>query len=127
MPRCRALGLYSVAGGAAKFGSAGSTGARRPARSGARLILTGDLWPAGRLLSLGLVTDVVPAPDVMPRALELAAQIVAYDPGAVGNCLALFDQSRELIIGEALVRGREAGMATLGSPATRAGIQGFTN
>ncbi len=44
------------------------------------LILTGEIIDAQRALDYGLVTEVVPAAELMPRARELAARILRLGP-----------------------------------------------
>ena len=48
-----------------------------------RLMLTGDLVKAQEALAMGLVDEVVPAGEVVPRAMELARAIAANAPLAV--------------------------------------------
>jgi enoyl-CoA hydratase len=48
-----------------------------------RLMLTGDLVKARDALAIGLVDEVVPPEDVVPRAMELARTIAANAPLAV--------------------------------------------
>ena len=60
-----------------------------PARA-AQLLLTGDLIGAREALDAGLVNDVCSADELMPRARELAAKILALPPaGVVANKRAL--------------------------------------
>ena len=49
-----------------------------------RLVMTGEMVPAQRALELGLVEEVLPADRLMPRALELAQQLAAKAPLALG-------------------------------------------
>lgn len=51
--------------------------------TGMEMILTGDPIDARRAFQLGLVNAVVPAPQVLDKALELAHRIVANAPLAV--------------------------------------------
>jgi enoyl-CoA hydratase len=48
-----------------------------------KLVLSGDAIPADEALRLGLVDEVVPAAEVVPRALALADRIAANGPMAV--------------------------------------------
>lgn len=49
-----------------------------------RLVMTGEMVPAPQALALGLVEEVVPADKLMPRAMELAKQLAAKAPLALG-------------------------------------------
>ena len=52
----------------------------------AQLLLTGDLIGAREALEAGLVNEVCPADELMPRARALAAKILAHPPaGVVAN------------------------------------------
>lgn len=56
----------------------------------ARLLLTGELIDAREALDAGLVDEVCPAAELMPRARSLAAKILAHPPaGVVANKRAL--------------------------------------
>jgi enoyl-CoA hydratase/carnithine racemase len=50
----------------------------------ARLLLTGDIIDAAEAQRIGLVTDVVPADELLPAARALAARIAANPPLTVG-------------------------------------------
>src|SRR5712691_6727736 len=49
-----------------------------------RLVMTGEMIPAQRALELGLVEEVVPTEQLMPRVMELARQLAARGPLALG-------------------------------------------
>ncbi|HLQ31199.1 MAG TPA: enoyl-CoA hydratase/isomerase family protein, partial [Chloroflexota bacterium] len=49
-----------------------------------RLVMTGEMIPAQRALELGLVEEVVPADHLLPRVEELARQLAAKAPLALG-------------------------------------------
>ena len=53
-----------------------------PAKA-AELLFTGDIFDAQEALRLGLVSDVLPHDDLIPRALALAGRIAANPPLAV--------------------------------------------
>ncbi len=56
----------------------------------ARMLLTGDLVDARFALEAGLVNEVCPAGELMPRARALAAKVLAHPPaGVVANKRAL--------------------------------------
>lgn len=113
-------GMHAFAGGIQRLAHA------VPRQAALAMILTGDLWLAERLLPLGIITEVVPSARLLPRAMELADQIAAYDADAVTNGLALYDQSRDMTLAQALAHGRSTGMPTLSTPAIRSGIRAFT-
>ncbi len=59
-----------------------------------RLVMTGEMITAKRALEIGLIEELLPADGLMPRAMELAAQLAAKAPLALGvakivlnNCL----------------------------------------
>ncbi|HEY1738684.1 MAG TPA: enoyl-CoA hydratase-related protein [Acidimicrobiia bacterium] len=58
-------------------------GARVPLGVALEITLTGDAISAARAYELGLVNAVVPAPDLMPRSLDLAERIARNGPLAV--------------------------------------------
>ncbi len=47
------------------------------------LLMTGAIRPAAEFVDAGLVAEVLPHPDLMPRALEMAAKIAAEPPEAI--------------------------------------------
>lgn len=49
-----------------------------------RLVMTGEMVTASRALELGLVEEVIPSGQLMPRAMELARQLAAKAPLALG-------------------------------------------
>jgi len=53
-----------------------------PAKA-AELLFTGDIFDAAEALRLGLVSEVLPHDDLLPRALALAGRIAANPPLAV--------------------------------------------
>jgi enoyl-CoA hydratase len=71
------LGIMPGAGGTQRFVRAVGKFAAM------RWLLTGDLLSASQAHALGLVSEVVPDPEVLTRALSLAAKIAALPPLAV--------------------------------------------
>lgn len=67
-----------------------------------KLLLTGELIPAAEALRIGLVEEVVPAADLLPRAKSLASSIAAVAPIAVRQCLAAVRYGYDLPLNEAL-------------------------
>ena len=53
-----------------------------PAALARRLTLTGELLDAGEALGLGIVSEVLPAADLLPRALQVAGRIAALPRSA---------------------------------------------
>ena len=70
-------GLLAAAGGVVRLQR------QVPIKLALQMALTGDPVPAAVARDWGLVNDVVPAPDVLPRALELARRIAANAPLSV--------------------------------------------
>jgi enoyl-CoA hydratase len=67
-----------------------------------KLILTGDIIPAAEALRIGLVDEVVPADELLPRARALAAQIAAVAPLAVAASIDAVHRGADLPLAEAL-------------------------
>ncbi len=65
-------------------------------------LLTGDPFPAARALELGLVSQVVPADQVLPAAHALAQRIRRHSPLAVAAILAAATRGLNLTIGDGL-------------------------
>src|SRR3990172_6602710 len=49
-----------------------------------RLVMTGEMITAQRALEIGLVEEILPAGDLMPRAMALAKQLAGKDPLSLG-------------------------------------------
>ncbi|MCX4095695.1 enoyl-CoA hydratase-related protein [Nocardia sp. alder85J] len=56
-----------------------------------RMILAGDPMPAEVALQVGLVTELVPMPELLDRATALAGRIAAMDPALVSTTKRLCD------------------------------------
>jgi enoyl-CoA hydratase len=67
-----------------------------------KLLLTGEIISAGEALRIGLVDEVVPAADLLPRVRTLAATIASMAPIAVRQCLAAVHAGYDLPLDEAL-------------------------
>jgi len=67
-----------------------------------KLLLTGDIIPAAEALRIGLIDEVHPAADLLPRGQALATQIAAQAPLAVAATLEAVDQGLGLPLPEAL-------------------------
>lgn len=83
-------GLFAAGGGAFRL----------PRIAGPRLamevLLTGDRIDARRALEHGIVNDVVPPDEVLPRAEELASRIASAAPLGVAETLALARRAFDL-------------------------------
>ena len=72
-----------------------------------RLLLTGDIISAQEALRIGLVDEVLPAADLMPRAEALARQLAANAPLALASTLRAVDEGLDLPLEPALRREAE--------------------
>jgi enoyl-CoA hydratase len=69
-----------------------------------RLLLTGEMVTAAGALSLGLVEEVVPADQLMPRARQLAETIASMAPLAIAHCIAAVNEGADLTLDRALAQ-----------------------
>ncbi len=69
-----------------------------------RLLLTGEMVTAAGALSLGLVEEVVPPGELMPRARQLAETIAAMAPLAVAHTIAAVNQGADQPLDRALAQ-----------------------
>jgi len=67
------------------------------------MILTGARWDAARALEVGLVSRVVPLPELMPAARALADQVLALGPLAVKLAKAALNASSQMPLSAGLV------------------------
>jgi len=67
-----------------------------------KLLLTGDMIPAAEALRIGLVDEIVPADQLIPRGEALAKAIVAMAPLAVAGCIEAVQQGTVLDLEAAL-------------------------
>lgn len=67
-----------------------------------RLILTGEMVTAEGALSLGLVEEVVPPDQLMPRARQIAQTIASMAPLAVAHAIAAVYEGADLPLDRAL-------------------------
>ena len=112
-------GLFAFAGGIQRLARA------VPRATALHLILTGEPIAAERALSLGLVSEMVPAADLVRRAMAVAQDIAAFDRDTVRRALALHDFAADAPTHESLSFGRLYGEETLGSAAERAAIRAY--
>ena len=80
-------GLFAAAGGVIRLQR------QIPIKLAAQLALTGDPVDAATARQWGLVNDVVPADEVVPRALALAGRIAANAPLSVQHSKRLLHQA----------------------------------
>ncbi len=91
--------LYEVKFGSLPYGGSVARLLRQiPYCHAMRLLLTGDRIDAEEALRIGLVNEVVPADQLLPRAREIAEQLCGYEPAVVQG------------IKEAAVRGLSVGL-----------------
>ncbi|NIJ33253.1 enoyl-CoA hydratase/carnithine racemase [Sphingomonas oligoaromativorans] len=112
-------GLFAFAGGVQRLARA------VPRAAALGMILTGEPISARRAHELGLVTEVVPGAELLPRAMALAGMIAGYDAEAVRNAKMLHDMAADASIDESLRFGRLYGEKTLASAASREGIAAY--
>ncbi|MEO5762991.1 MAG: enoyl-CoA hydratase-related protein [Vicinamibacteria bacterium] len=74
------LGIIPAAGGTQRLPRVVGLGRAK------ELILTGAKWDAKKALDFGLVSEVVPAAELMPAARAMAARVTALGPLAVRLC-----------------------------------------
>jgi len=67
-----------------------------------KLLLTGEMISAAEALRIGLVDEVVPAAELLPRAEALAAAIAANAPLAVRACIEAVNAGHDLPLASAL-------------------------
>lgn len=90
-----------------------------------QLILTGELISADEAVRIGLVNEVVPAAELMSRAVELATVIMSKPPLAVRACLASVTRGINLSIDEGLAVEASQFAQVVGSQDIREGIDAF--
>jgi enoyl-CoA hydratase len=127
-----------VAGSSARFGVAearwglfplGGSAVRLPRQipytRAADLLLTGRHVTADEALSLGLIGEVVPDGQALPRALEIAATIAANGPLAVQAILRTMRETEGMPENEAFAVDARLGMAVFASEDAREGPKAF--
>ncbi|MEO1045602.1 MAG: enoyl-CoA hydratase-related protein [Pseudomonadota bacterium] len=67
-----------------------------------QMLLTGEFIDAARALDYGLVSEVLPAGDLLSRAGELAEMVVQYPPAAVRKSKRLLKDARDMSLSEHL-------------------------
>ena len=89
------------------------------------LILTGRNLPATEAEAHGLVSRLVPADQVVPAALDLAAQIAAMPPLAVAAAFEAIDAAEELPLREGLALERRLFYLLFATADQKEGMRAF--
>jgi len=89
------------------------------------LIQTGIRFDARRALSLGLVQEVVPVGQALPRALELAGHISSYPQASLRSDRAAALASFGLPLDDGLLLEAKLGRGSVADPEMWAGLQRF--
>src|SRR5690606_18683712 len=89
------------------------------------LALLGDIVPAEAAERLGLVTRVVPRPDLDATVADVAARLAAGPPLALSMTKRLLDQSAQLTLAQALEEEARAQALNFGTRDTAEAIAAF--
>ena len=92
-----------------------------------KLLLTGDIISAGEAFRIGLVDELLPPAELLPRAQALANQIAAQAPLAVAACLEAVDHGLTLHIDQALAFEASLFGRLSGSADKQEGVDAFLN
>ena len=100
---------------------------RMPLGAVMKLALTGgdERLSAQEAWRLGMVDEIMPLDDLMPRAMQLAASIARHSPTAVARTRAAIWASKELPLGEALEHGWRYILAQNDHPDISEGVAAF--
>lgn len=112
-------GLFAAAGGLIRLPK------RVPKALATELAITGDPIDAARAMQLGLVNRVVPADQVVPEALALAARIAANGPLAIKNSLLMVKEAADLTEEQAWPRNIELALEVFASKDSIEGATAF--
>lgn len=118
MPEAR-LGIVPATGGLARLPRLISPS------TAARLLLTGDLVDAAEAEAIGLLDAAVPAAEVLPEAMRLAARIATAAPLSTRAIVDALRGDAGLSIAEANVRTEDRLAALLDSEDRREGARAF--
>jgi enoyl-CoA hydratase len=120
------LGLTEVARGLIPGGGGVSRLPRQvPYCKAMEILLIGDRMPVEEAWRIGLVNEVVPKPEVLPRALASAARIAANGPLAVQAVKDAVRRSDGLTLSEALRIESEVGVRVFSSQDAIEGPRAF--
>jgi 2-(1,2-epoxy-1,2-dihydrophenyl)acetyl-CoA isomerase len=96
------------------------------ARAAARLVLTAARIEAVEALSLGLLSELVPAQRLAARVAEIAADFAQAPQQAVQSAKSLLSQSQSSTLGEQLAAERDAIRLLVGTADFAEGVRAFT-
>lgn len=132
------LADFVIAGDSAKFGLPelklglipGLGGTQRLVRAvgkplAMKLILTAEFIDAPTALAAGLVAEVVPAAQTIPRALELAGKVAAMAPLAAWAAKEAINQAFETTLSSGLLFERKSTVQLYPSEDKQEGIKAF--
>jgi enoyl-CoA hydratase/carnithine racemase len=93
----------------------------------ARMVLLGrhERWDAQQALALGLVSEVLPADQLLPRAHELAGWITEASPESIRRSRAVYRRFEEDVVGGAMADGWDAVMRHWAHPDADEGPAAF--
>jgi len=94
-------------------------------RSVRDLLLTGRIIDAAEALGIGLITEIVPAESLMPRAREIAAALLAASPTAVAQTKKLLLNFDKAAIRAELEIAIDASVDIRSTPDFREGVAAF--
>jgi methylglutaconyl-CoA hydratase len=89
------------------------------------LLLTGKIIDAAEALRIGLITEIVPAESLMPRAREIAGVLLAASPTAVAQTKKLLLNFDKAAIRAELEVAIEANADIRSTPDFREGVEAF--
>ena len=89
------------------------------------MILTGARWDAAKALQYGLVTEVVPASELLAAARRMAERILALGPLAIRLSKAALNASSQMPLSAGLAFESTAQAITFGSADKREGTTAF--
>jgi enoyl-CoA hydratase/carnithine racemase len=89
------------------------------------MIMTGEPLPARRLYDLGIITEVVPAEQLLDRTLAVTNAMLSHSWQAIRNGRELYELSTGMNIDQALAVGNAWGKATLHTEDSKEGIAAF--
>ena len=92
---------------------------------GLKLLLTGAIIDAREALRIGLVDEILPAAELMPRAEALALEIAANAPLAVAETMRVVDEGFDLPLDLALLRESVRFGGLCATADKREGVQAF--
>ncbi len=100
---------------------------RAPLGALARMVLLGrhERWDAQQALALGVVSEVVPADQLLARAHELASWIAEASPEAIRQSRAVYRRFEDDTVGEAMADGWAAVMRHWEHPDADEGPRAF--